>query len=159
MLKDNAVPADIKPALLDHIEQICDDCREYDWPSAVRRWSEEVFSLIAEKRLERGWHATNTIQMLRFSISRDTTARLHNIKEQAPRMRQQHSQPAEALRGGPPCPDFNSQKGCTLHSGHLAHGKRLMHICSFCLMNSAATYPHAEVVCRNKSKVSQAHFH
>lgn len=44
MLKDSSVANDIKPALLDHVEQICDDCREYNWNSAVRRWSEEMFS-------------------------------------------------------------------------------------------------------------------
>lgn len=157
MMKDSTVPNDIKPALLEHIEQICDDCREYVWGSAVRRWSEEVFSLIAEHRLERGWHTTNAIQMLRFSISRDTTARINTSRDQPMRARQ-YNQPTEALRGGPPCPDFNLQRGCTLPSGHQLHGKRMMHICSFCLMNSAATYPHAETVCRNKAKLSQAHF-
>lgn len=102
-------------------------------------------------------------------------ARLHNNREQVHRLRQfnqtaeglnreqpprtrQYNQPPDALKGGPPCPDFNSQKGCNFPSGHLVQGKRFMHICSFCLMNSAATYPHAEVVCRNKTKVSRAHF-
>lgn len=158
MIKDNLVANDVKPALLEHIEQICDDCREYDWPSAVRRWSEEIFSLIAENRLEAGWHSVNAIQMLRFSLSRDSNARIHAAREQVPRPRQ-YNQTSEALCGGPPCPDFNSQKGCSQPSGHLAHGKRLMHICSFCLMNSAATYPHPEAACRNKSKISQTHFH
>lgn len=57
MIKDPQVQQSFKPALLDHIEQVCEDCRDYDWPSAVRRWSEEVFSLVVQNRLDKGWLA------------------------------------------------------------------------------------------------------
>lgn len=161
MIKDSAVPAAYKPALLDHIEQICDDCREYDWPSVVRRWSEEVFSLVLENRHEKGWLAKHDIQMLRLTISRDSTARLQQHKDLYPRARQAQApaQPTpDAFRGGPPCPDYNSTRGCSLQPGHMMHGKKMLHICTFCLMNSASTFPHPETFCRNKSRVNSAHF-
>lgn len=155
MIKDSTVPAVYKPALLDHIEQICDDCKEYDWPSAVRRWSEEVFSLVLENRLEKGWLAKHDIQMLRLTISRDSTARLHQYKDLYPRSRQAPTQPpTDAFRGGPPCPDYNSSRGCSLQPGHVMHGKKMLHICTFCLMNSAATFPHPETFCRNKTRLN-----
>lgn len=161
MIKDSAVSPAYKPALLDHIEQICDDCREYDWPSAVRRWSEEVFSLVSENRLEKGWLAKHDIQMLRLTISRDSTARLQQYKDLYPRSRQAPAATAvasDAFKGGPPCPDFNSTRGCPLPPGHVMHGKKMLHICTFCLMNSASTFPHPETFCRNKTRVNNAHF-
>lgn len=161
MIKDPQVPSMYKPALFDHIEQICDDCRDYDWSSAVRRWSEEVFTLVSQNRLEKGWLAKHDIQMLRLSLSRDSSARISQHKDlYPPRARQTATQPIplEALRGGPPCPDFNSSRGCTLTNGHVAHGKKMLHICSFCLMNSAATFPHPEVNCRNKNRTFVPHF-
>lgn len=42
MIKDPAISSVIKPALLEHIDHIVKDCRDYDWASAVRKWSEEV---------------------------------------------------------------------------------------------------------------------
>lgn len=158
MIKDSAVPTQYKPALFDHIEQVCDDCREYEWPS-VRRWSEEVFSLVYENRLEDGWLAKHEIQMLRLSIARDSNARIHQYKDLYPRQKQQATLlPLDALRSGPPCPDFNSSTGCPLQSGHVSHGKKLIHICTFCLMNSASTFPHSEVTCRNKGRNNGGHF-
>lgn len=164
MIKDPQVPSAYKPPLLDHIEQICDDCRDYDWPSAVRRWSEEVFSLVSQNRLDKGWLAKHDIQMLRLSLSRDSTARITQHRDLYPRPRHQPtpaataSIPLEGLRGGPPCPDYNSPRGCNLLHGHVSHGKKMMHICSFCLMNAAATFPHSEVMCRNKARVNMPHF-
>lgn len=160
MIKDPQVPAIYKPALFDHIEQICDDCSDYDWPSAVRRWSEEVFSLVSQNRLEKGWLAKHDIQMLRLSLSRDSTARTSQHKDLYPKARQTPAStiPVDGLKGGPPCPDFNSPRGCTLPHGHLSHGKKMLHICSFCLMNSAATFPHPENFCRNKVRLNTPHF-
>lgn len=161
MIKDPQVLSAYKPALFDHIEQICDDCRDYDWPTAVRRWSEEVFTLVAQNRLNNGWLDKHEIQMLRLSLSRDSTARITQHKDLYPaRSRQPASQviPMEGLRGGPPCPDYNAPRGCALAHGHVSHGKKLMHICSFCLMNSAATFPHPEHLCRNKTRSNAPHF-
>lgn len=70
MIKDLTVPSDIKPYLLNHMDEVLDDARSYDWESAVRPWSEEVFSLIAEGRLQLGWADSARIQMLRMTISR-----------------------------------------------------------------------------------------
>lgn len=160
MIKDPQVPSAYKPALFDHIEQICDDCRDYNWPSAVRRWPEEVFSLVSQNRLEKGWLDKHEIQMLRLSMSRDSTARTSQHKDLYPRVRQGSVNPIpmDGLKGGPPCPDFNSPRGCNLTHGHVAHGKKMLHICSFCLMNSAATFPHPETMCRNKVRVNTSHF-
>lgn len=48
IIDDEKVPNDIKPHLLKHIQEVLDDACHYDWPNAVRRWSEDVFSAIAE---------------------------------------------------------------------------------------------------------------
>lgn len=55
MIKDPAVPANIKPYLYSHMEELVEDAADYDWQTAVRPWSEEIFTLIAEGRLAEGW--------------------------------------------------------------------------------------------------------
>lgn len=84
MIDDARVPKKIKPHLLNHVQEVLDDACHYDWPNAVRRWSEEVFSAIAENRLKEGWEAHNTIQMMRMSPSRAYSARLGFTKEPSP---------------------------------------------------------------------------
>lgn len=76
IIDDPKVSNDIKPHLLNHIQEVLDDACHFDWPNAVRRWSEEVFSAIAENRLKGGWKAHNTIQMMRMSMSRAYAARI-----------------------------------------------------------------------------------
>lgn len=66
------------------------------------------------------------------------------------RPRQQLQPQQELLRGGPPCVQFNSPNGCSLPSGHVVNGHRLLHICTYCLMQTASANPHSEVVSWNK---------
>lgn len=66
MIHDIEVPAEIKPNLLVHIEQILEDTQEYDWQTAVRPWSNAVFSRIAEGRIPGGWADRTEIQNLRM---------------------------------------------------------------------------------------------
>lgn len=169
IIKDPTVQSGIKPALLAHMDQILEDCRWYDWESAVRPWSEEVFSLIAEGRLPLGWDDTQQIQMLRMTISRASTARIYGVKEQFPRGRQYQHQPQatgqthgahEMLKGGPPCPQYNSQQGCQLPSGHNFKGKKMIHVCAYCITELSASYPHSVANCRHKARSdSQQHFY
>lgn len=77
MIHDPATANNIKPALLRHVEEIVEDCRDYEWSTAVRRWSEECFSLVAENRLPQGWLTAGRIQLLRVSISRVSTAKIN----------------------------------------------------------------------------------
>lgn len=51
MIKDQTVSSSIKPYLYAHLEEIIEDARQYDWATAVRPWSEEIFTLVAEGRL------------------------------------------------------------------------------------------------------------
>lgn len=76
MIKDNTVPSNVKPYIYAHLEEIIKDAREYDWATAVRPWSEQVFTVIAEGRLPEGWGSQNKIQMLRMTVSRASTASL-----------------------------------------------------------------------------------
>lgn len=137
MLKDPATSSSIKPALLNRVDEILDDCPSYDWETAVWPWSEEVFSLIAEGRLLRGWDDVNQIQMLRLKMSMASTAKLgrpsgrpsgqpqeHANKPRA--FQQQYGQQSnqDQLKGGPPCPSYNSAHGCHLPSGHMQQGKK-----------------------------------
>lgn len=151
MTKDHNVPDDIKPDLYNHVEELLEHACTYDWPKAVRKWSEQVFNLIAHNRLPLGWKDTSRIQMMRLSISHASTARLSitNAKD-IPKYKQSTFTGAQDLRGGPPCRDFNNHNGCPLPSGHLRAGKKMIHICSFCLTNTSAANPHSEADCRNK---------
>lgn len=82
MIKDNAVPSVSKPYIYAHLEEIIEDAREYDWASAVRPWSEQVFTLINEGRLPEGWASQQKIQMLRMTMSRVSTAKLGSSNTQ-----------------------------------------------------------------------------
>lgn len=160
MIRDPVVSQDIKPLLYVHLEEILEDSREYDWPSAVRAWSEECFSQVEEKRLS--WHESSKIQLLRTSISRTSTAKITNSRDniRPPRQQQFHSNYAnyDTYKGGPPCPDFNSAQGCNQQSGHFSNGRKMMHICSYCLAQTAALNPHPEAYCRNKQRHANYHF-
>lgn len=121
MIKDPVVPAKIKPYLYSHMEEIVEDAADYDWQTAVRPWSEEIFTLMADGRLPEGWVSHQKIQMLRMTISRASTAKLNGqgayFNAPQPRQRQPPaaaggSQPNESLRGGSPCINFNSPQGC-----------------------------------------------
>lgn len=124
LVKDHKVPDDIKPYIISHLEEVNEDACDYDWPSAVRRWSEEVYTQIAEGRLQAGWASNERIQFLRLTTSRVSTARLppKEPKEQFPRQKQFSSAAAtnqELYKGGPPCREFNAPQGCRLQSGHI----------------------------------------
>lgn len=150
----------IKPYIITHMREVAEDACEFEWPGYVRRWSEEVFNLIAENRLPGGWGATARIQNLRTGMSRVDAARLTFAKEAPVNKRPvSHShQQSEMLRGGPPCSAFNSSQGCALQSGHVQAGKRQIHVCSYCLLNNAAAHPHSEALCRNKQRNTASHF-
>lgn len=169
MIRDSAVPHDIKPLLYVHLEEILEDARSYDWPSAVRAWSKECFSQMDEKRLS--WHETAKIQLLRTSISRTSTAKLQpklpvnkDVPNRPPRQQQQQQQfhsnytNYDMYKGGPPCPEFNGPQGCNYQSGHLVSGRKMMHICSYCLAHTSALNPHPEAYCRNKQRHANYHF-
>lgn len=167
IIKDPAVPSKIKPHLYSHMEELVEDAADYDWQTAVRPWSEEIFTLIAEGRLPQGWESHTKIQMLRMTISRASTAKLSNQAAYQsgsyPRTRQPTAAagapPNESLKGGSPCINYNSPQGCSFQSGHFISGKKVLHICAFCLWNSATPHPHPECYCRNKQRFnSQGHF-
>lgn len=153
MIKDEQLPAAVCPYIIQHLEEINEDAIDYDWASAVRCWSEEVFTLVAENRLDGGWADTSRIQMLRITLSKVITAKKQD-KEQFGRPRLAsiaHS--TEVFKGGPPCPQYNSQLGCPLQSGHSGpNGRRYVHVCSYCLSQTAAVNHHSEVMCRNKAR-------
>lgn len=161
IIKDESVPSDIKPYLVTHIDQILEDTRDYSWAGAVRPWSNEVFSRVAEGRFSNGWASSHEIQLLRISISQASTAKITTISD-SKNPRQGQQQPYnnnDQLRGGPPCMNFNSARGCSLQSGHFSNGQKLLHICAFCLINAAAARPHSEVYCRNRQRQSAtSHF-
>lgn len=161
MIRDETVPQDIKPYLYTHIEQVLEGhIRAYNWQTAVRPWSNEVFSRVAEGRFSNGWASHGEIQLLRISISQTSTAKLPT-SDMGPQTTRQATQnfSNDQFRGGPPCVNFNSQKGCNLHSGHVVNGQKLLHICAYCLFNSAAARPHSEYYCRNKQRQASAnHF-
>lgn len=155
MIHDHATQDKYKPALLRHIEEVVEDCRDYDWASAVRPWSEEIFSLVMENRLPNGWLDVGHIQLLRMSISRTSTAKLSNQRDFKPRQPQAAS---DHWKGGLPCLPYNSAEGCSLPSGHNIAGRRMQHVCAHCFHATGATYPHPEVNCRNRNRQTSSHF-
>lgn len=160
MIKDPLINNAIKPALLDHIDEIVEDCRDYDWATAVRRWSEEVFSLVAENRLPRGWLSSDKIQLLRISMSKISTARLQTARDPYKQKPQAAigNTASDYWKAGPPCRAFNSSDGCDLQPGHMVNGRRVQHVCSYCFVSAAATFPHSEQSCRNKYRDRTHHF-
>lgn len=160
MIRDDTIPQHVKPYLYLHLEDVIEDACDYEWHSAVCPWSEECFGLVAEKRLN--WEDSARVQLLRMSMSRTSTARVAQNREQGnpqPRPRQGYQQPSyDQLRGGPPCTDFNSDRGCQLQSGHMVAGRRMIHICAYCLTNTASLNTHPEVRCRTKQKHANYHF-
>lgn len=164
MIKDQAVPSNIKPHLYSHLEEVIEDARVYDWATAVRPWSEEIFSLVANGSLPEGWASHQKIQMLRMTMSRASTARISS-NPSSYNYAQGQNKPRSAnntndnLRGGTPCIDFNSQHGCQLQSGHINNRRKVIHICAFCLWHSAAAYPHPECYCHNRQRYNNGnHF-
>lgn len=165
ILEDDRVDPSIKPELLAHMKEVVEDSCEFDWGGHVRRWSEEVFDLVAEGRLPGGWSAHSKIQNLRTGMSRVDSARLGapwdnppyntNRKPAATSSQNETFRPShqsEIFKGGPPCTQFNSVQGCHLPSGHIANGKKQIHVCSYCLINTAAAHPHSEAHCRTKQR-------
>lgn len=159
MVNDEKVPSDMKPYIFNHLEEILDDAEHYDWAGGVRRWSEEVFSQLAEGRL-RGWHAQHQIQMLRVTLAK---VPINKVQTQRDTAHPYGPKPAaasstEVFKGGPLCQAYNSQNGCNLPSGHLVNGKRVMHVCTYCLFNTSAAHTHPENECRNRLRCQQPHF-
>lgn len=167
MIHDPKTNPDVKPCLMVHVEQIVEDAREYDWDLGVRRWSEEVFSRISEGRLLKGWQSIDEIQRMRMILAQSKPILARSVPYVQNQQRDNFTkrQPAqtqsqtEILKGGPPCPDYNSATGCTLRSGHIKDGKRLVHVCAFCLLNTSAANTHPEVYCRNKIRLTGAPHH
>lgn len=158
IVKDPKTDPRIKPCLLAHLEDVIEDACDFVWP-AVRRWSEETFSLIAENRIQNGWYSSHRIQLLRVSMSRTDNAKINFDFDPLSQRKQQPSAPQnDALKGGPPCPAFNSQAGCSLQSGHTVGGRRMLHKCSYCLLQCSTGYQHSEASCRNKAKFGKPHF-
>lgn len=159
MLDDECTDPSIKPYLLSHMKEVAEDACEYEWNTHVRRWSEEVFCMVAEKRLPDGWRSSARIQNLRTGMSRVDTARLPIIKDNGPQKKHPaHAFGSDPLKGGPPCAAFNTTQGCSLQSGHMMNGVKQLHVCSYCLANTAATHPHPEARCRTKQRHAAAHF-
>lgn len=165
IIHDSKTDADIKPSLMLHIEQIIEEAREFDWELGVRCWSEEVFSRISEGRLLTGWHAYEEIQRMRMVIAQSKPfvpkqQAPHNYRDNSNKKQLPHNQAQlDILRGGPPCPDYNSSTGCTLSSGHIKQGKRLVHVCSFCLYNTSTANYHPETYYCNKIHLTGSNNH
>lgn len=158
MLDDECTDPSIKPFILAHMKEVAEDATEYEWNTHVRRWSEEVFNMIAEKRLPDSWKSTSRIQNLHTGMSRVDGARISSVKDNSQWKYQTQPLGNDTLKGGPPCSAFNSQQGCSLQSGHMTGGVKQIHICSYCLANTAATHPHSEAKCRTKQHHAASHF-
>lgn len=158
MLDDECTPPSIKPFLLSHMKEVAEDACEYEWSTHVRRWSEEVFNMIEEKHLPDGWKSTARIQNLRTGMSRVDSARLPMTKDNSARRYTAQAHGNDLMKGGPPCANFNSSQGCSLQSGHLANGVKQIHVCAYCLSNTAAAHPHPEARCRTKQRHAALHF-
>lgn len=176
IIKEKKIPNDIKPCLYNHIQNIMEDTCVFDWPTAVRPWSEEIFSQVDEGRLS--WHDVPTIQMLRMSMSRAAVAKIDQPvgaparyptpQDQSQKNTRQYDRgnskstqnqgQVDILKGGPPCDFYNSAQGCTLSSGHFVKGQRMIHVCRYCLYNTSASHQHSEVHCRNKGRFGPQHF-
>lgn len=171
MLDDERIDPTTKPDILNHMREVAEDACDFEWQGHVRRWSEEVFDLIAEGRIPGGWSGQSKIQNLRTGMSRVDSARIGHAREvnhtREGNGGKKHSaypppnlgsHQTEFFKGGPPCSLFNSSQGFPQPSGHMANGKRQIHVCSYCLVNTAAAHPHSESICRTKQRHAASHF-
>lgn len=166
MIRDPKIDPSIRPYLYSHLLEVIEDTCDFDW-ECVRRWSEEVFTLIAENRLLGGWSSVSRIQMLRVTISRSPFNRAYSPpprelhpRDQVRRPQPQQQQPfhSDPPKNGPPCTAYNTANGCNLPAGHMVNGRKVQHVCTFCLYNSCATCTHPESQCRNKNRFAPHHF-
>ena len=162
IIESDKTPADIKPHLVTHLDEVLEDARDFSWPN-VRRWSEEIFALVAESRLKGGWANDNRIQMLRMSMSRvapHTSAGAisgqSKSQSSAGRPHPQSATTTTELKGGPPCKEYNAGN-CTLQSGHIVDSFRRPHICSYCLTQLSSIHQHPEKECRIKARQVSTH--
>lgn len=81
MIDDPEVDPAIKPNLITHMKEVAEDCCDFELSTNVRRWSEEVFDLVAQRRLPEGWNSSDRIQNLRTGMSRAEGARLYSHRE------------------------------------------------------------------------------
>lgn len=159
IVKDPKTNPSIIVYLLKHLEDVIEDSCDFEWVK-VRRWSEEIFSLVAENRLASGWGSLQRIQMLRMNLSRVESGALYQPQLPIVKKQQYSSFHTDASKGGPPCQAYNSPGGCPLPAGHVVNGRKMSHICTFCLYNSSAAYTHSETQCRNRLRFPPpAHFH
>lgn len=167
IMREKKISPDTKVSLYKHVQNIIEDTCSFDWATAVWPWSEEIFSQVDEGRLR--WSDSADIQMLRMSMSRTSTAKIdfsasssskaHPQNDNKPnqphdryptnKFRQgQHSNATEIYKGGPPCEQYAPQ-GCSLPSGHIIKGQKMIHVCRHCLLYTSAAHQHSEINCRN----------
>lgn len=167
MIRDPKIDPSIRPSLNSHMLEVIEDSCDFEW-DGVRRWSEEIFTLVAENRLPGGWSTTSRIQMLRLTVSRspsncayppreNNNLRDHSKHQYSHQQHQHQFATAEAPKTGPPCTAYNSPSGCPLPAGHIINGRKVQHVCTFCLYNSCAAYTHSEFQCRNKNRYPPPH--
>lgn len=65
MVKDKRLDQCLVPFLLKHLEDVIEDACDFEW-SRVRRWLEEIFSLVSENRLE----SVSLVPCIRLKISK-----------------------------------------------------------------------------------------
>ena len=159
VIEDANLPQEDKPFLVAHLDEVLEDARDYPWEN-VRRWSEEIFSLVGQKRIPGGWSNESKIQLLRISYSHKLSP--HTAQGASSQVAAGSGKASsggargvtssrEQLKGGPPCKDYNVGQ-CNQQNGHILDGVKRIHICQYCIQEFSSVHTHAEKDCEIKKR-------
>ena len=138
-----------RTAMHEHLENLVDDARQYDWPN-VRFWSEEVCARVADGRF--AWESLYEIDRLqtRYSHAPSTVQRaLEKAGQDYMHITDTPLHKNRPAKAGPPCQAYQ-QGECTERGHHVINGQRYLHVCAYCALTKAAQYTHPEHQCRSK---------
>ena len=150
-------PSHALKALSKHQIQVAQDNCQLPWP-VVRRYSEEIFSRIADGRLAAGWHDEAQINAVRLEViamakfnSSDASASDNKPQN---RSHQDPKNPFDKETMGAPCLVWNRDPDkCEKAKRGESHGsgnQKYAHICGFCAYVRKVVAPHAEQKCYSK---------
>ena len=140
-----------KPFMFKHLAHVNED----QW-SDVRRWSEEVCSLIAGDELT--WDNSYRTDQLHLKLAQQNRISSKPDQTSTERPRDQHRDSGidmhpevRSAKVGPPCKAYNNGE-CNYSDHHTQGGFRALHVCSYCIAQKCSLLPHSCDKCKSFSR-------
>ena len=150
-------PRDSVPELIQHLESVLQDNCVIPWP-VVRRYSEDIFTRIADGRLPKGWKDPVALQGVRL----EALAIMQHLLPQAQTQNRHNNQrfpseprnPYDKATSGTPCMVWNRDvERCTKAEkgeSHTIGTNKYAHICGYCANVRHIVAAHPESRCYSK---------